>query len=405
MKKNFPRLRGDLEFIPVSHQGERGVLVKDPLELISRPLFIKGGLLAFISLLDGTRGLHDIQLAMTRTRGGLFFSREEGERMLAELDRMFILDGPRYAAEKEKLAEAYRREKERKAFLAGRAYPDSPSGIREVLLNILEGGEALPEGERVRALIAPHISLDAGKGVYARAYSAIRNAAPRRVVLMGTGHRLQDGIVCFTEKNFRTPLGLVQTDASAVSRMREKAGGIAAPDDLAHRSEHSLEFQLLFLQVLFGSDFTLLPLLMGSFREDMGEAGRAGDIEGVSSFIEELAEYIEEDDQGTMVVAGVDFFHIGLKFGHDSPASSLLWEAKRHDETLLKAVERGDPRSFWKANMEVKDRFHVCGFSALACLLELFSGCPAELLAYDVWHEEETRSAVSFAAAAIKEKN
>jgi hypothetical protein len=37
----------------------------------------------------------------------------------------------------------------------------------------------------------------------------------------------------------------------------------------------------------------------------------------------------------------------------------------------------------------------------LACLLELLPGADGIVLGYDVWHETGTRSAVSFAAAAL----
>ncbi|MBN1273107.1 MAG: AmmeMemoRadiSam system protein B [Candidatus Aminicenantes bacterium] len=405
MEKKCPRLRYDLEFIPVSQEGMRAVLVKDPLGLTPGSLLIKGELLAFVSLLDGTNAVDDIQLILTRKRGGIIFSRGDVERMLEELEEAFLLDGPRYTAEKEKRAADYLRQKERAPALAGRAYPKEASELRKFITDILADGEAGSNGGKIRALIAPHIDLYVGRGVYAQAYASIQNMSPRRIVLLGTGHGLRNGVVCFTEKDFRTPLGLVRTDAETAFRMKNKAAQIASPDDLAHRSEHSLEFQLLFLQVLFGSDFTLLPLLMGAFGEDLQKASRPREVEGIAVFLENMREYINEDSRETLVVAGVDLSHIGPKFGHESPAPALIWEAKRHDEALLRAIEQGDPLSFWEANRKVRDRFNVCGFSVLAFLLELFSGFPAQLLAYDVWHEEATESAVSFAALIVQENS
>jgi hypothetical protein len=43
----------------------------------------------------------------------------------------------------------------------------------------------------------------------------------------------------------------------------------------------------------------------------------------------------------------------------------------------------------------------VCGFSSLACLLEILPGTHGQVLHYEVWHEEPTRSAVSFASVAM----
>lgn len=99
-----------------------------------------------------------------------------------------------------------------------------------------------------------------------------------------------------------------------------------------------------------------------------------------------------------MIVAGVDLSHIGLKFGHERPAVYMESETEKHDRNLLKHVSNGDADLFWQESQRVKDRFHVCGFSALACLLEVLSVRRGEILDYQIWHEEATKSAVSFSA-------
>ena len=79
-------------------------------------------------------------------------------------------------------------------------------------------------------------------------------------------------------------------------------------------------------------------------------------------------------------------------------AAERVLDARRHDHTLLRALEQGDILGFWDEARRVQDRFNVCGFSALACLLELFPGYTGRILDYDFWQEEPTQSAVSFAA-------
>ena len=76
--------------------------------------------------------------------------------------------------------------------------------------------------------------------------------------------------------------------------------------------------------------------------------------------------------------------------------------AREHDQALLEALCRNDVGAFWAESRRVEDRFHVCGFSALACLLEILPPCHGTILHYDIWHEEATRSAVSFAALAFE---
>jgi AmmeMemoRadiSam system protein B len=58
---------------------------------------------------------------------------------------------------------------------------------------------------------------------------------------------------------FRTPLGDVPLDREAIDSLDHPA---VIRFDVAHRSEHSLEVQLPFLQVVLGA-FTLVPIVVG----------------------------------------------------------------------------------------------------------------------------------------------
>ncbi|MCJ7593831.1 MAG: hypothetical protein MUO52_03535, partial [Desulfobacterales bacterium] len=65
---------------------------------------------------------------------------------------------------------------------------------------------------------------------------------------------------------------------------------------------------------------------------------------------------------------------------------------------LLGHLARLDADQFWGESTKEKDQYNVCGFSALACLMEVLPPCRGQILEYLTWHEEATRSAVSFAA-------
>ncbi|MFB0520330.1 MAG: AmmeMemoRadiSam system protein B, partial [Desulfatiglandales bacterium] len=54
---------------------------------------------------------------------------------------------------------------------------------------------------------------------------------------------------------------------------------------------------------------------------------------------------------------------------------------------------------FWSESRRIEDKYNVCGFSALACLLETLPPSQGHLLGYEIFREDSTRSAVSFAAA------
>jgi len=67
------------------------------------------------------------------------------------------------------------------------------------------------------------------------------------------------------DPDFETPLGIIKSDGEAVDRLKRSGQGIVALNDFIHRSEHSVEFQLIFLQhVMKTKDFTIIPILYGS---------------------------------------------------------------------------------------------------------------------------------------------
>jgi hypothetical protein len=60
-----------------------------------------------------------------------------------------------------------------------------------------------------------------------------------------------------------------------------------------------------------------------------------------------------------------------------------------------------DADGFWREIMQVKDYYNVCGFPALACLLEILPGSTGKVLDHGIYREKATGSAVTFAAAAF----
>jgi AmmeMemoRadiSam system protein B len=220
--------------------------------------------------------------------------------------------------------------------------------------------------------------------------------------MLGTGHSLQEHYFSVSEKAFGSPLGEVRNARDWARAVKHEGGAAVCPDDFVHRSEHSLEFQLLFCQHLFGNDFRLLPLLCGSFHGLLDSVSRPSEVREIGAVIEVLKRAAGSEPR-TLVIAGVDLSHIGPKFGHDRSAAALAPEARAHDRTLLQSLERGDIDGFWAESRRVRDRYHVCGLSSLACLMELMPGRPGHVLDYELWHEEATRSAVGFAAAVLTE--
>ncbi|HAR35930.1 MAG TPA: AmmeMemoRadiSam system protein B [Acidobacteria bacterium] len=397
------KLRTDLEIQPLNYQGQRALLVSDRLGLIKNPVLLQGEALEVLALIDGRREPDEIRLEFMRQRGYSLRGSSLVSEILESFRQLWLLDTPEFQARKQSLIQEFVSLEVRESALAGEAYPSEPSELKNFLGSILELEKLPPEVEselntgcRPVALVAPHIDLGRGGRLYSRAYACLRGQQYRRVLVLGTGHLLEGGVVSLSAKDFATPFGRIRTDKETVKQLTGAAGVLAAPDDFAHKKEHSIEFQLLFLQYLLGSDFRLVPVLFGSVNQWLGQASRAADIPGFQPFLEGLRKIASQP--GTLVVAGVDFCHVGPKFGHQQPASEFKREVLAFDRGLVEALLHRQAESFWRLLRENGDRFNVCGFPALAVLLEIMTADRGYFLGHELVDEPTTRSAVSFAS-------
>lgn len=397
----LPKLREDITLIPTNVRGSPVFVVQDMAGLRKDALGLPPETVQLLPLFDGKSSIGDLQLVLMRQRGNQLVMAREVEGIVSQLDELLLLQTDRYRQEMSALREAFAQLDHRPPSHAGAAYPNEPGELESLVREILAGaGEGARVPENVRALIAPHIDLKVGRDAYTRAYASLREARPGRLVVLGTGHSLDEGLVSLTCKDYVTPLGRMPTERAAVTRLRDAGGEIVARDDFAHRREHSLEFQMLFLQHLLPDAVPVVPVLFGSFSGYLSNIDEPAELPQLRAFLEALAGMIDAD---TLVVAGVDLCHVGPKFGHPEPASHYEREVRAHDEALLRALCKGSVREFWAEGQRVQDRYHVCGFPVLACLLDVLPGLEGRILDYQVWHETPTRSAVSYAAAVLCE--
>jgi MEMO1 family protein len=350
---------------------------------------------------DAATTVTDLQTALMHQQGGMLVSSDEINGLVTHLDESFLLDSERYRTARDRIIAEFTSQHVRDCSHCGKSYPDTPSELTARLDEILQGHPepSVPKGPVV-ALMAPHIDLNVGLRGYATAYRMLTGAAPSRIIVLGVGHQLREGLFSLTDKDFRTPLGVLQADRGAVGRLLEAGRDIIAVHDFVHRAEHSIEFQVIFIQhVLADPPPAIVPILCGSLQAGLSEYSRQAYQETAGPFLETLQALLKEPNHDTLIVAGVDFSHIGPKFGHDLPATAMESQAQDHDRKLLEHLTCLDGDAFWKESQCVGDRFHVCGFSALACLLEVLPECRGLVLHYETWHEAPTRSAVSFASA------
>jgi AmmeMemoRadiSam system protein B len=406
MNDSVSALRKDLELIPVQHEGKQLVLIRDHLGLVPEGKAVELPLYRFMALLDGSRDMRDLQTALMRMQGGVFVGSDEVKRVLAHLDQSYLLDSDGFRKARDQIVEAFMSSPVRPCSHCGRAYPNDPAQLRAKLEEILAGGKAVPQPDgKVLALVSPHIDLSVGFHGYGAAYHGIGRETPSRVIVLGVGHQVFQGLFSVTEKDFSTPLGTVKGDKAAAKKLKSSGKDVIAPDDFAHRAEHSIEFQVIFLRhILDRTPFQIVPILCGSLHASLPEYRRSVYHDKAGRFLEGLREIVGDPGHETMVVAGVDLSHIGPKFGHDMPARHLENRSGAHDKALLHHLLSMNAEGFWEESAKVNDQYNVCGFAALACLLEVLPPSEGRLLHYEIWHEDATQSAVSFAAVVFAEK-
>ncbi len=399
MKDFLPPLRKDLEFFPLQHRGRQYILIKDHLGLVQEGKAVELPLYQLMILLDGSRTLRDLQFLLMKHHGGVLVGSEEIQRLVDQLDGSYLLESDRFIRSRDRVVDQFISSDTRPCSHCGQGYASDPDELRKTLDEILGTKASAPDLRKITALVSPHIDLTVGAKAYGNTYQLLKYTSPTTVVVLGIGHHLATALFSLTEKTFETPLGSVKANKELVRKLKEGAGDILAPNDFSHRSEHSIEFQLLFLQHLLKQhSFSIVPILCGSLQTGLSEYSREAYRRKAAPFLEGLEQILSMRCNETLLVVGVDLSHTGPKFGHDQPAKGLQNLSEAHDRILLRNLIALDADGFWEESRRVKDRYHVCGFAALACLLEVLPGSQGQILQYEIWHEEATRSAVSFAS-------
>lgn len=148
----------------------------------------------------------------------------------------------------------------RQPTVAGMFYPADPTELRQQIHDYLTA--ASDRQIRPKAIVVPHAGYVYSGLVAANAYAQIAPMAEqiRRVVLFGPAHRLAfNGIAFSTADGFRTPLGEIPVDRTALDSLRDLPQ--VQETDLPFEGEHCLEVQLPFLQSVL-QDFSIVPLLV-----------------------------------------------------------------------------------------------------------------------------------------------
>ena len=402
----FPRLR-PLVLMPFSDGQRELLLVNDPLGVIEGQPVLGIESLALLELLDGSVSINDLTAALMRESKDL---RVAGmvKDFIGQLDRLLMLESPRFEAAWNALRATYHPLEIRPAAHEGRSYPADPAELKRTLDGHFAEAERLrAEAQQPaaaatavpRALLAPHLDPRRAGATIARTYLELgTEGPPLRVIVFGTGHSLMGDPVAFTRKHFETPLGRMTCDTEFVDALAGRFGDSAYRSEIVHRDEHSIEFQVLYLQHRLGDrKVKIVPILCGGFHALL-DTGRTPDEEPMMSALVAAVRETEQQLGGTTVyVAGIDLSHVGPRFGDPPLDERTRQEIDDRDHEAIAAAEVGDAGRWFRAIAEHDDSTRICGFAPTWAMLRTAEPGAGRLLRYEQ-SDEKDGSTVTIAA-------
>ena len=420
---DYPRLRY-VEAFPLDHGTTNAFALRDPSGLAEDIVVVSGETLFFLQFFDGKHSLVDMRVEYMRAFGHMM-DEQKLQRIVDELDRRHLLEGSTFNRYRTALMAQMMAEPARPAAHAGQSYEADPQRLRQQLDGFFTDADgagmpgtpkpasqstssAAAEGNgkaRPLAAIAPHIDLRAGGPCYSHTYRALLEAEPAEVfVILGTGHSGLQHMYSVLPKDFATPLGVVRQDAAFIKQLAARHSGDLFSEPLPHRREHTIEFQAVFLQHVFGHrhSFTIVPVLC-SFAHVMLEDHRlAREKKLIEDFVDALRATIAADGRKICMIASVDFAHVGPRYGDQRPPDAVfLAQVQGADQRLLATIESVDAQAFYQTVSREQDRYRICGFAPIYTLLSATGATRGRALKYDRATVDDQHSTVSFASAVL----
>ena len=348
---------------------------------------------------DGVQTTLDLRSELVRITGELQVGELE-QHLFDSLNSAGFLDNDFYRELKAKREAEFAQETVREAAFAGSAYPSGRLLLRDVLTSRLGSAQG---GNGTVAIAAPHASPDGAWDTYRAAYQSLPrfdNGQDRTFVILGTSHYGAPDHFGLTRKTFTTPLGDATPDTALIDELAEAAPGAVRMEDYCHSVEHSIEFQVLFLQHVYGPSVRILPILCGPFVKSVYEGGMPEENSHVAAFFDALGNIFAREGGRLFTVLGIDMAHMGQRYGDPIRARAKVGEMiaiEDRDRKRIEQIEAGDLRAYWSMVQDGHDDLKWCGSAPLYTFLKTRPEVRGKLLHYHQW-QIDPGSVVSFGA-------
>lgn len=407
MSQMLPMLRLNLDVMPSPVEDRPGLLMRDGYHYTPATLVIPPLLAACMDLYDGEHTMRDVKDRLYELTGD-FEASDLADHLLKTLDEAGFLENETFYAIRDEAHKGFAEAPLRYPAHSGSGYPGDAAQLNEVFGEYMSEDAGNPQVKRPERLIgfaAPHVSPFGGWESYQAAYRLLKPEDREKIfVVLGTSHYGEPDRFGLTRKPYLTPYGAATTEVALVDRLEREGGAAVAMEDYCHSFEHSIEFQVAFLQHICGPDIRILPILCGTFVQSIYHGGSPEDNDDVKRFLGALGELHAREADKLMWVLGIDMAHMGSRYEDEHPAiagKGHMVEVERRDRKRIHSMNAGEADEFWSQVQESDDGDDLkwCGSSPVYTFMKAVPEARGQLLRYQQWNIDE-HSVVSFAGIA-----
>lgn len=347
------------------------------MQYSDRILVIPPDVIPYLSLFDGEQPAHAALQHLTAALSGSGFLHDHRFEELRESKQRAFSDAPT-----------------RLPAHMGSAYPADPAELRQQMNVWMGEGPSAPRDNLI-GIAAPHVSPSGGYESYRAAYRLLRPEYRDRIfVVLGTSHYGPPDRFGLTRKPYVTPFGATRTAPDLLGHLDP-----AAAEDYSHAVEHSIEFQILFLQSIYGPDIQVLPILCGSYAQSLYGDGMPENGDTVKRMLDSLSEMQAREGDRLFWVLGIDMAHMGRRYGDDLCALANCEEMTAiaaRDRARMDRICQGDADGFWDLVRQNHDDLKWCGSAPVYTFLRAVPEARALVERYEQWNIDP-ESVVTFA--------
>ncbi|MFB6317548.1 AmmeMemoRadiSam system protein B [Saccharicrinis sp. FJH54] len=242
-------------------------------------------------------------------------------------------------------------ENDRRPVVAGKFYPSSANELKKDLESIFSESPSYHVEEPLQAIIVPHAGYIFSGHVAGSAYKALQKFDnPVNIFLIGSSHSMNfGGASIYNKGDYITPLGKVKVNRELANQLFKMNENITFFPE-AHKTEHTIEVQLPFLQMLYGEDLQIIPIIIGTNNKAV-----------IKSVAHTLKNFLKKEN---LFIVSSDFSHYPSY--HD---------ATKSDGMIAKSILSNDPETFIQSKLRVEGMnfdnlvTSICGSSAILTLL------------------------------------